>query len=65
MIGCIAEVESKALNVDTDELAEARWMSRENLKLMLDGKHPDGLMTPPPMAVAHQLMKAWAHRKAP
>jgi NAD+ diphosphatase len=60
MIGCIAKVKSRALNVDTDELAEARWMSRDHLKLMLAGKHPDGLMTPPPMAVAHQLMKAWA-----
>jgi len=65
MIGCIAEVESKELNVDTEELAEARWMSRDNLLLMLAGKHPDGINTPPPMAVAHQLMKAWATKKAP
>jgi len=65
MIGCLAEVKGMNLKVDPDELAEARWMSRDNLLLMLEGKHPDKLMTPPPMAVAHQLMKAWATRRAP
>jgi NAD+ diphosphatase len=65
MIGCIAKVDGKDLNVDTEELAEARWMSREHLLLMLAGKHPDGLNTPPPFAVAHQLMKAWANGETP
>jgi NAD+ diphosphatase len=63
MIGCIAKVKSKTLTVDESELAEARWMSRDDLKLMLAGKHPDKLMTPPPMAVAHQLIRAWTDGK--
>ena len=26
---------------------------------MLGRAHPDGLITPPPMAIAHQLMRGW------
>jgi len=26
---------------------------------MLDGDHPDGLSTPPRMAIAHTLIRAW------
>ncbi len=65
MIGCIAAVKSKDLKIDPEELAEARWIPREELKLMLAGAHPGKIGTPPPFAVAHQLMKAWTSGNAP
>lgn len=60
MIGCIAEATTTALVVDDNELEDARWFTRAELRTMLDGSHPDGLRCPPPMAIAHGLMKAWA-----
>jgi NAD+ diphosphatase len=60
MIGCFAEAESRALQVDRVELEDARWFSREETRLLLDKRHPDGLMAPTPMAIAHHLVKQWA-----
>jgi NAD+ diphosphatase len=31
---------------------------------MLARKHPDGLMTPPPAAVAYHIIRAWVERGA-
>ncbi|MDX7949778.1 NAD(+) diphosphatase [Lichenihabitans sp. Uapishka_5] len=60
MIGCIAEASSSAITIDATELEDARWFARAELRRMLDGTHPDGLVCPPPMAIAHGLMQAWA-----
>jgi NAD+ diphosphatase len=60
MIGAIAEALDEALNVDTQELEDARWFSRDEVLAMLDGRHPDGLLTPKPFAIAHAIMRAWA-----
>ncbi len=46
--------------VDGAELAEARWVTREELKAALE--RPDGtetLRVPPSFAIAHQLMRVW------
>jgi NAD+ diphosphatase len=61
MIGCIAEAESERVEVDASELEDARWFERDELALALAGKHP-GMFVPPPMAIAHHLMKAWLER---
>jgi NAD+ diphosphatase len=60
MIGCFAEAKSGALTVDTAELEDARWFSREETRLLLERRHPDGLTAPIPMAIAHHLIKRWA-----
>lgn len=57
MIGCIAEAESRAITIDPVELADARWVDREELRLMFEGRHPEGLTVPRPMAIAHLLLK--------
>jgi NAD+ diphosphatase len=59
MIGCIAEALSDELTVDREELEDARWFAREEVELMLDGGHPDGLRGPVHMAIAHHLMRSW------
>lgn len=59
MIGCIAEGESAAIEVDPAELEEARWFSRDALRAALDGRRDD-LWVPPPFAIAHHLIRAWA-----
>lgn len=60
MIGCLAEATADALEVDHNELEDARWFSRDEVVGMLTGTHPDGLGCPPPIAIAHALMRAWA-----
>ncbi len=60
MIGCHAEALSSEVERDTAELEACRWFQREEVLLMLADKHPDGLKTPFPAAIAHNLIKAFA-----
>ncbi len=59
MIGCIAEGLDAAIVTDPAELADARWFDREAVLRMLEGRHPEGIHAPPPMAIAHTLMRAF------
>jgi NAD+ diphosphatase len=61
MIGCFAQARSRALEVDRVELEDARWFSREEALALLERRHPDGLVAPIPMAIAHHLLKRWAY----
>jgi NAD+ diphosphatase len=57
MIGCHAEALSETLVVDRDELEDARWFSRDELASMLKRQHPQGLTTPPSVAIAHHIIR--------
>jgi len=59
MIGCHAEALSREIVVDRAELDDARWFTRTEVETMLMRRHPDGLTTPPPVAIAHHLIRAW------
>jgi NAD+ diphosphatase len=59
MIGCHAEALSEKLVIDREELEDARWFDREELALMLSRKHPDGLTTPPSVAIAHHIIRSF------
>jgi NAD+ diphosphatase len=59
MIGCHAEALSREIVIDRSELDGARWFDREEVAAMLLRMHPDGLTTPPPMAIAHHIIRAW------
>jgi NAD+ diphosphatase len=58
MIGCFAEAASFDIQIDTAELEEARWFSRSEVLAAMDGHGP--FMMPPPLAIAHHLVSAWA-----
>jgi NAD+ diphosphatase len=64
MIGCHAEALTTDIMVDAAELEGARWFEREEVALMLLRRHPDGLSTPPPVAIAHHLIRAWVEGEA-
>ncbi len=64
MIGCFGEALSEAITIDRTELEDARWFARHDVVAMLARTHPDGLITPPPMAIAHHLMQTWIARTA-
>lgn len=64
MIGCHTEAISDAITVDMNELEDARWFSRDEAATMLMRQHPDGLTTPPPMAIAHHIIRAYVEKGA-
>lgn len=59
MIGLIAEVEDDQAAPDQTELSEVKWFTREEARRLLAGEY-DGATAPGRMAIAHQLIKAWA-----
>jgi NAD+ diphosphatase len=59
MIGCCAEATSREIVVDREELDGARWFSRDELARMLTRRHEDGLTTPPPVAIAHHIIRSF------
>jgi NAD+ diphosphatase len=62
MIGCHAEAMSDRITIDKTEIEEARWFDREELQLMLARKHPQGLTTPPSIAIAHHIIRDFVER---
>ncbi|MET0271095.1 MAG: NAD(+) diphosphatase [Sphingomonas sp.] len=60
MIACIAEALDEAITLDTDELEEARWVPRATIRAALAGDPAAGFALPPPYAIAHSLLTAWA-----
>ncbi|MFN3658744.1 MAG: NAD(+) diphosphatase [Pseudolabrys sp.] len=59
MIGCHAEAVTRDIVVDRAELEDARWFTKDEMASMLLRRHKDGLTTPPPVAIAHHLIRAW------
>ncbi|MES2341407.1 MAG: NAD(+) diphosphatase [Pseudomonadota bacterium] len=59
MIGLIAQVEDDDATPDQTELSEVRWFTKDEARLLLAGKL-ENTFAPGPMAIAHQLIKAWA-----
>jgi NAD+ diphosphatase len=59
MIGCHAEALSHDIVVDRTELEDARWFSKDEVVSMLLRRHTQSLTTPPPVAIAHHIIRAW------
>jgi NAD+ diphosphatase len=62
MIGCHAEALTENIVIDKSEIEDARWFERAELKLMLAREHPHGLAAPPPIAIAHHIIRAFVER---
>ncbi|MEI9849540.1 MAG: NAD(+) diphosphatase [Sphingomonas sp.] len=58
MIACIGRAEDDALQVDTTELTDAIWVTRDEVRASFAGE-PAPFLPPPPFAIAHTLLKAW------
>jgi NAD+ diphosphatase len=59
MIGCHAKATSSEIKVDREELEDARWFTRDETALMFRGEHPEKISIPPPIAIAHHIIRAW------
>jgi NAD+ diphosphatase len=60
MIGCIGDALEDEIKLDQQELEDARWFSRDEVRQMLDKTHPLGLSCPPKLAIANLLIRFWA-----
>jgi NAD+ diphosphatase len=68
MIGCHAEASTEEITLDDVELADARWFDKADLAEAvieaakggrMPGPRDAKVWVPGPMAIAHQLVKAW------
>ncbi|MCP4002734.1 MAG: NAD(+) diphosphatase [bacterium] len=61
MMGCMARALSEKIVVDRHELEDARWFEREKvLRAVREPGSDKSFFVPPPMAIAHELIRAWA-----
>jgi NAD+ diphosphatase len=59
MIGCFARAASDDVQLDDDEIAEARWFSKAEARDAVAGRNPQ-LTLAGPVAIAYHLIKAWS-----
>jgi NAD+ diphosphatase len=58
MIGCEAAAASQEIAIDPTELEAADWFTRDEVSAALAAS-TQRLVVPPPIAIAHQLIRAW------
>jgi NAD+ diphosphatase len=63
MIGCRGEALNDDLTLDPVEIVDARWFSRDEVRAMMERRHPEGLFVPPPISISHTLIRAFAEGK--
>jgi len=59
MIGAYAEALGESLTIDTNELDDARWFSREEVVASLGGDASAPFLPPPRSAIARTLLERW------
>ena len=65
MIGFLAEALTEEITVDPEELAEARWFSRDEIREMVaraaaGTDDPAHASLPAPIAIAHHICRRWS-----
>lgn len=60
MIGCWGEALSTDIHMDATELEACRWFHRDEVMQMIEGAHPERLIVPPRLSIAHWLIRRWA-----
>ena len=61
MIGCYGTALTETIILDEDELADARWFSKEHLRAALAGRAED-LTVPGRLAIARHLIEKWVEQ---
>jgi NAD+ diphosphatase len=62
MLGFRAAAASTQIQVDADEIAEANWYSRDELRTAIDSGE---LRLPPPVSIAHHIIVSWYGQELP
>jgi len=64
MIGCFAKAKGREIHLDDNELAEAIWLDRATARALLAGERVRDFFLPPPIAIAHHLIRHWVEEDA-
>ncbi|WP_421785520.1 NAD(+) diphosphatase [Hyphobacterium sp.] len=59
MLGLIIDAITVDITIDTHEIEDARWFSKDEVRAMLNGAHPEADI-PPKIAIARRLLEVWA-----
>jgi len=59
MFGCHADAENDALTIDTTELDDARWFTRDEVAAAMRGDLDAAFQAPPKAAIARTLLEHW------
>jgi NAD+ diphosphatase len=59
MLGCHCEADSERLTIDTTELDDARWFTREEVAMALAEDPVAPFQAPPKTAIARTLLEHW------
>lgn len=60
MIACIADAAADTILLDRNELEDAKWVSRAEVRAALDGAPDAAFLPPPDYAIANTLFRTWA-----
>ena len=60
MLGCYAEARTKDFRIDAQEIEQARWMTKSEVRARLAGEMEDGIKLPGTIAIARTLLADWA-----
>lgn len=59
MIACVADAEGDELTLDTTEIEDAMWVTKDEARAALEGIDGRRFNAPPPFAIAHSLLRHW------
>jgi NAD+ diphosphatase len=59
MLGCYADALSRDFRIDGTEIADARWLTKEEARTRLASGGNDEMKLPVPIAIAHHLIRDW------
>jgi NAD+ diphosphatase len=59
MIACVARAKDDAITLDTNELEDAMWVSKDEARASLAGNEGRRFNAPPAFAIAYSLLKSW------
>lgn len=60
MMGFLAEAKARELTLDDEEIVEARWIDRADMRRLIAGESVGDVKIPPKFTIARQLMERWA-----
>ena len=62
MMGAYCVADAPDITLDTTELADARWFTRDEIRAAMQGDADAPMNTPPRQAIAHHLLRWWLDR---
>ena len=59
MIACVANAKGDELTLDTTEIEDAMWVTKDEARAALEAADDRRFNAPPPFAIAHSLLRHW------